>query len=56
MTAFGGRIAGAFGPKGDAWIRKVPWFLNIAPVRGWVMERDLPPPAPKSFRQLWRER
>ncbi len=51
-----GRIGSALAPKSGAWIRNVPWFLNIAPVRGWVSQRDLPSPAKKSFRQLWRER
>jgi L-lactate dehydrogenase complex protein LldF len=56
VYSLGGRIASAFGPKGGEWIRTAPWFLNIAPVRGWLSQRDLPPPAAKSFRQLWRER
>jgi L-lactate dehydrogenase complex protein LldF len=29
---------------------------RIGPLKGWLAERELPKPAPKSFRQLWRER
>jgi L-lactate dehydrogenase complex protein LldF len=56
IYAVGGRLAAAFAPKGGKWIRTAPWFLNVAPVRGWLSQRDLPPAAPKSFRQLWKER
>jgi hypothetical protein len=30
--------------------------MNVAPLRNWVAQRDLPPPAPKSFHDLWKER
>ncbi len=56
VYALGGRVAAAFGPKGGEWLSSAPWFLNVAPVRGWLSQRDLPPPAAKSFRQIWRER
>ncbi|HWB86229.1 MAG TPA: LutB/LldF family L-lactate oxidation iron-sulfur protein [Bryobacteraceae bacterium] len=51
------RMASAFSPSSNGrWIRKVPFFMNVAPLRAWLSERDLPPAPPKSFRQLWRRR
>jgi L-lactate dehydrogenase complex protein LldF len=52
-----GRIAASLAPSGDGgWIRSVPAPMNVAPVRAWLSQRDLPPPPPKSFRELWRQR
>ncbi len=43
--------------SGDGgWVRHLPWFMNVGPAKGWSSERDVPEPAAKSFRQLWRER
>ena len=38
------------------WASHLPFFMKPRPVSGWLSERDLPLPAPKSFRQLWAER
>src|SRR6516165_7590745 len=45
-----GRMAASLAPPGDnGWIRNVPPPMDIAPVRAWLSQRDLPPPS-KSFR------
>ncbi|MEP7366416.1 MAG: LutB/LldF family L-lactate oxidation iron-sulfur protein [Acidobacteriota bacterium] len=38
------------------WLRSVPSLLQAPPIKGWLSKRDLPPPASRSFRALWRER
>src|ERR1051326_211610 len=43
-------------PKPGTWIKRLPGFISVGPLRNWLAQRDLPPPAPKSFHQLWRER
>lgn len=53
-----GSMAAAFFPEGEkpGWLRSVPSFMNIGPLKGWLSQRDLPRPASKSFRQHWRSR
>jgi L-lactate dehydrogenase complex protein LldF len=53
-----GLLSGAVRPDpGESgWIRRLPGIFNVGPLRAWLSQRDLPPPPPKSFRQMWRER
>lgn len=49
--------ASSLAPVGkDGSIRAAPDYLNVGPVRRWLTQRDLPAPAAKSFRQMWRAR
>jgi len=43
-------------PKEGAWIRRLPVWMRVGPLKKWIGERDLPPPALESFRSLWRKR
>jgi L-lactate dehydrogenase complex protein LldF len=57
----GGMMAAAMGHAiqgagNSGWLRDVPGAERIPPLRGWLSQRDLPPPPPRSFRQMWRAR
>jgi L-lactate dehydrogenase complex protein LldF len=58
LYALGGAAAGMiFGDlSGEGWLKKLPVPIRIPALEKWLSQRDLPPPAPKTFRQLWRER
>lgn len=56
LFALGGSIAAKLAPRNDSGFMKLPGFLRIGPLKHWLSQRELPAPAPKSFRQLWRER
>ena len=53
-----GLLGSIMAPAGEAdgWIRTLPFWMRVGPLKKWVAERDLPPPAPESLRKLWRKR
>ncbi len=52
-----GMAAAMIAPEStNGYIRTAPPLLDHGPVHKWLTQRDLPAPAPKPFRQLWRER
>jgi L-lactate dehydrogenase complex protein LldF len=58
LYSFVMRMAPKFMPEPavGAWLKSLPGFLRIGPLKGWLSQRDLPPPAPKPFRALWKQR
>jgi len=44
------------GSEDEGWLRRVPLWLRVGPLKEWLSRRDLPPPPERSFRQLWRSR
>jgi L-lactate dehydrogenase complex protein LldF len=57
LFALLGSLGAGFMPrdKKTGWA-KIPGFLQVGPLKNWISQRELPAPAAKSFRQLWRER
>jgi L-lactate dehydrogenase complex protein LldF len=53
---FLGKVAASMAPSGTSWVKSVPAPMNLAPVRAWLSQRDLPPSPSKSFREMWRKR
>lgn len=54
-----GLMAAGFAPSAEPdgrWIRSLPGFLNVGPVKAWTSVRDLPPAPEQNFRSMWRER
>ena len=44
------------GDRSTGWVSSLPRIFKPKPIAGWLSQRDLPVPAPKQFRELWRER
>ena len=55
LYRLGGKMAATFAPS-QPWVRHAPGLEMLPPVKKWLSQRDLPSPAKKNFRDLWKER
>jgi L-lactate dehydrogenase complex protein LldF len=56
LYEFMGRVAAGVLASDNGWLRKAPGLMNLGPLAAWFSQRDLPPVAPRSFREMWRKR
>ena len=56
LYEFAARWAARLAPQRGGWLSSIPALIDVPPITASLSQRDLPAPAPKSFRTLWRER
>jgi len=54
LYEFAMRFARMLAPQRGGWISQLGFAPG--PLKGWLSQRHLPAPAPRSFRELWRQR
>jgi L-lactate dehydrogenase complex protein LldF len=56
LYEFATGMARRLAPGRGGWISRVPGGIAPGPLGAWLSQRDLPAPAPRSFREMWRQR
>lgn len=56
LFEFAGVTGSVLAEDAGGWLKRLPGLLNVGPVKAWTSQRDMPPLAARSFRQLWRQR